>query len=261
LEGSQAIDLGRERSAIEILRAALVMYRRYPLLFATLAVGVIAPYELARLAVTGDGPLGSSGATNAGALALFELIYYALVGPLISALHVHAVIEIGEGRTPRIGPVALQGLRVLAVVAAAEIVAGILIALGFVALIVPGILLSLRWSVVAQTAAVDHEGWLPALRRSGKLTAGNYWHIFRVLLAIGVLTFLIGFLAGAVTGGGHSTSAVSVLFGIVVYTVIASFGALTLAVLYFDLRAREAGPRLDPLPRYGDSPDPFSNPD
>jgi hypothetical protein len=240
VEASQAIDLARERSVGEILSAALDMYRRYPLLFVTLAVGVIAPYELARLAVTGDGPLGSRGSGNTGELVLFELIYYALVGPLISALHVHAVIEVGEGRRPKIGPVAMQGLRVLAVVAAAEIVAGILIALGFVALIVPGILLSLRWSVVAQTAAVDHEGWLPALRRSGKLTAGHYWHIFRVLLAIGVLTFLIAAIAGALTGGGNSANVVSVVVGIAVYTVIASFGALTLAVLYFDLRAREA---------------------
>jgi hypothetical protein len=246
VEASSAIDLNRERSAVEILRAALVMYRRYPLLFATLAVGVIAPYELARLAATGEGPLGSGSTANEGTLLLFELIYYVLVGPLISALHVHAVIEIGEGRKPKLGLVAVQGLRVLAVVAAAEIVAGILIALGFIAFIVPGIILSLRWSVVAQTAAVDHEGWLPALGRSRKLTAGHYWHIFRVLLAIGLLTFLIGLIAGAFTGGGHSTSIVSVLIGIVVYTIIASFEALTLAVLYFDLRAREAGPRLSP---------------
>jgi hypothetical protein len=247
VEASSTIDLGRERSAIEILRTALVMYRRYPLLFATLAVGVIAPYELARLAVTGVGPLGSGKSGTEGTFLLFELIYYVLVGPLISALHVHAVIAIGEGRRPRIGPVALQGLRVLAVVVAAEIVAGILIGLGFVALIVPGIILSLRWSVVAQTAAVDHEGWMPALRRSAQLAAGHYWHIFRVLLAIGFLTFLIAAIVGALVGGGENTSVVSVLVGIVVYTLIASFAALTLAVLYFDLRAREAGPRHDPL--------------
>ncbi|MFZ1926691.1 MAG: hypothetical protein WAU42_11175 [Solirubrobacteraceae bacterium] len=267
MEASSAIDLGRERSAVEILRTALVMYRRYPLLFATLAIGVIAPFELARLAVTGVGPLGSGKVGNEGTFLSFELIYYVLVSPLISALHVHAVIEIGEGRRPRIGPVALRGLGVLTVVVAAEIVAGVLIGLGFIALIVPGIILSLRWSVVAQTAAVDHEGWMPALRRSAQLTAGHYWHIFRVLLAIGFLTFLIAAITAALAGGGNNTSVVSVLIGVVVYTIIASFGALTLAVLYFDLRAREAGPRLDPLAGHADPsmpadpPGPVSNPD
>jgi hypothetical protein len=258
VQASSAIDLGRERSALEILRAALVMYRRYPLLFATLAVGVIAPYELARLAVTGVGPLGSGKSGDEGTLLLFELIYYVLVSPLISALHVHAVIDIGDGHRPKIGPVALRGLRVLAVVVAAEIVAGVLIGLGFIALIVPGIILSLRWSVVAQTAAVDHEGWMPALRRSAQLTAGHYWHIFRVLLAVGFLTFLIAATTGVLAGDGHNTSVLSVLIGIVVYTLVASFGALTLAVLYFDLRAREAGPRLDPLAGYVDPPAPPS---
>ncbi|HEY5262273.1 MAG TPA: hypothetical protein VIJ33_09185 [Solirubrobacteraceae bacterium] len=255
MEASEATDLDRERSVGEILSTSLSVYRHYPLLFATLAVGVIAPYELARLAVTGDGPLGSGGNGKTGALLLFELVYYVLVGPLISALHVHAVVEIGAGRRPTLGSVAVRGLRVLPVVAAAEIIAGILIALGFVAFIVPGIILALRWSVVAQTAAIDHEGWMPALRRSGRLAAGNYWHILRLLLAIGVLTFVVGLLAGAVTAGGRGTSVASVLIGIVVYTLIASFSALTLAILYFDLRARETGPRPSSISSHEDLPE------
>jgi hypothetical protein len=256
VEASAAIDLKRERSVGEILSVALSVYRRYPLLFATLAVGVIAPYELARLAVTGDGPFGSSANGNLGEIWLFQLLYYVIVGPLISALHVHAVLDIGEGLRPRLGSVALRGIRVLPVVAAADIVAGILIALGFVALIVPGVILSLRWSVVAQTAAIDDEGWLPALRRSRQLATGHYGHIFRLLFAIGVLTGVVGFAAGAAGAGGHSAGIISVLAGIVLYTILASFAALTLAILYFDLRAREAGPQHSPLPEYRDLPNP-----
>ena len=254
MEG-QAVDLGRERSVGEILSVALGVYRRYPVLFATLAVGVIAPYELARLAVTGDGPFGSAGSGNTGALLLFQLVYYVLVGPLISALHVHAVVDIGQGQRPAPGSVALRGLSVLAVVMAAEISAGIMIALGFLALIVPGILLSLRWAVVAQTAAIDNEGWLPALRRSRALTAGHYMHIFRLLFAIGILTFVVGLIAGAAVAGGRGTGVVPVVVGIAVYTIVASFSALTLAILYFDLRAREVGPGHDLLTESRDLPD------
>jgi hypothetical protein len=250
VEALQTIDLKRERSVGEILSVTLGMYRRYPLLFATLAVGVIAPYELARLAVTGDGPLRSGGSGQTGALLLFQLVYYVLVGPLISALHVHAVVEIGEGRRPELGYVALRGLRVLPVVAAAEISAGILISLGFLALIIPGILLSLRWSVVAQAAAIDQEGWLPALRRSRQLTQGHYGHIFGLLFVIGVLTFVVGFTAGLIAIGGPGADIGSVLIGIAVYTILASFSALSLAVLYFDLRAREMTPERGSIPEY-----------
>jgi hypothetical protein len=245
VEGTRAIDLDRERSVREILHATLVIYWRYPLLFATLALVVIAPYELARLAVTGNGPLSSS--QNVRADGLFDLLDLSLIGPLISALHIHAVLEIGQGRRPRLGSVAMQGLRVLPVVAAAEIIANILIGIGLIAFIVPGLLLAVRWSVVAQTAAVDNEGWLAALRRSGRLAAGNYGHIFGLLVIIWLVTVAIGvagslIVASATPGPvalSHGSGVGWVLIGIAVHTVIASFTALTLAILYFDLRAGE----------------------
>jgi hypothetical protein len=245
VEGTQPIDLERERSVGEILRVTLVIYGRYPLLFAVLALAVIAPYELVKLAVTGYGPL-AGGAHNAGTDVLFDLLDFSLVSPLISALHIHAVLEIGEGRRPRLGSVAMQGLRVLPVVAAAEIVASILIGIGFIAFVVPGLLLALRWSVVAQTAAIDNEGWLAALRRSGRLAAGNYGHIFGLLVVIWLATILIGVAGGLTVAGsgslllGHGTGIGWVLIGIAAHTIIASFTALTLAILYFDLRAGEA---------------------
>ena len=82
-----------------------------------------------------------------------------------------------------------------------------------------------------------------------------------MLLAIGFLTFVVAAIAGALAGGGNNTGVLSALIGIVVYTIIASFAALTLAVLYFDLRAREAGPRPDPFAGYADPPAPPSIPD
>jgi hypothetical protein len=242
---SQTIDLERERSVGQILSVALSVYRRYPLLFATLAVGVIAPYELARLAVTGAGPLSSGGNGNAGTSFLFQVLDFSLVGPLVSALHVHAVVEIGDGKRPRLASVAMRGLRVLPVVAAAEIIANILIGVGFLALVVPGVILALRFSVVAQTAAIDHEGWQPALGRSRRLTAGHYWHIIGLLVVTAAVTVPIG-IGAAAASSGEGTSVGAVVVGILVHTITASFAALTLAILYFDLRAREARPVLSP---------------
>lgn len=155
MEPPYAIDLDRPRSIGGILAGALGLYRRHPWLFAILALGVIAPYDLAVLAVTGAGPLDTGGHQNAEGYVLLMLLNLSLVGPLISALHVHAVIRIGEAGRPRVGEVALLGLRVLPVVVAAEVMATLGIALGFLALILPGILLSLRWAVVAQAAAVE----------------------------------------------------------------------------------------------------------
>jgi hypothetical protein len=119
------------------------------------------------------------------------------------------------------------------------IAAGLGIALGLFALIIPGIILALRWSVVAQAAAVEREGWLPALKRSGELTRGNYWRILGLLLITGLLSGGVTLAASAVPLGSTSGAA-SVALGIIARTLTASFTALMLALLYFDLRARKA---------------------
>jgi hypothetical protein len=249
VEPPHAIDLDRPRSIGDILAGALGLYRRYPWLFAILALGVIAPYDLVVLAVTGVGPLETGSNQNTQSYLLLLLLNLSLVGPLISALHVHAVIRIGEGSRPSVREVALRGLQVLPVVVAAEVMATLGIALGFLALVVPGILLALRWSVVAQAAAIEQQGWLPALRRSGQLTRGHYWHIFGLLFVTGLLTAVLTRAAAAIPPGS-SSGAGAVALGIAVHTLTASFAALTLALLYFDLLARLDGPPVPSPPEY-----------
>lgn len=233
------MQLERPRSVAEIVAEARDIYKRFPLLFITLALGVIAPFDLAVLAATGHGPL-TRASVGAGTSIVLFLLSYALVQPLVAALDIHAVLEIDEHRRPRLARVAERGLRVLPEVAAAAIAAGLGIGLGLFAFVIPGILLALRWSVVAQTAAVEHEGWLPALRRSGELTRGSYLHILGLLIVTAVLASAVTLAAGAIPLGSTSGVA-SVALGIAVQTITASFTALTLALLYFDLRARGAG--------------------
>lgn len=245
----ESLALDRERSIWQIIGGALALYRRYPLLFLVLAVAVIAPYELFVLAVTGAGPLAHGTHRTFETTVLLDLVNFSLASPLISALHVHAVVLAGEGRTPRLVTVARRGLRVLPVVAAAEIVANMGIWVGLLALLVPGIVLLVRWAVVAQTAAVDHEGWIAALRRSWHLTSGNAWRIFGLFMLSGGLIFAIHTGAAAIPLG--STSGVgSVASGIAVDTVVASLSALVFAFLYFDLCARETNPRRRPIREY-----------
>jgi hypothetical protein len=246
MASEREIDLDQQRSVREILGATVRLYYRYPLLFAILAVAVVAPYDLVVLGITGYGPLRSSH-ENTGISLLLLLLRSSLITPLISALYVHAIVAIGEGLRPRLRAVALQGLRVLPVVAAAEIMASLGIALGLVAFVIPGIVLSLRWAVVAQAAALEGEGWLDALRSSRRLTATHYEHVFGLLFLTGILAFVVLLGVRAIPLGSTSGAA-SVTVGIVVETAIASFAAVTLALLYFGLRAwPEATRRAEPI--------------
>jgi hypothetical protein len=237
---SSCISLATPRSARGIVAATGRLYYSYPLLFMALAVIVMAPYELAVLAVTGYGPL-RHGHESVGTYWVLVLLRTSLITPLISALHMHAVATIGDGDRPRFRSVALRGVQVLPVVAAVEVMSWIGITLGYVALVIPGIALSLAWAVVAQAAALEGGGWTSALRSSRRLTRGHYWHVAGLIVLAGVVS--TGILYGVRRIPlGSSTGAPSVVIGIAIDTVIASFAALTLALLYFDLRARQDAP-------------------
>lgn len=58
LVGEAGIELGRERSVGQILRATLDLYRAFPVLLLILAAAVMVPYDLAVLGATGHGPFG-----------------------------------------------------------------------------------------------------------------------------------------------------------------------------------------------------------
>ncbi len=124
MESALAIDLDRSRSVGELVRSTLRLYDEYPWLFFALAFAVVAPWDLARLAVTGVAPFGRPhvGFVERQLLGLVGLL---LVGPLISAMHVHAVVVIGQGRRPSLRTVGWSGLRVLPIVGVAAAVAGV----------------------------------------------------------------------------------------------------------------------------------------
>jgi hypothetical protein len=230
------LSMSAPRSAPRLLVGTFELYRRYPLLFLVLAAGVIVPYELIALAATGTGAFSRAN-TSFGTQLLLTLADWVLVTPLVSALHVHAVAEVRHSREPRICPVARQGLRALPIVAAATIVSWLGITAGFFLLIVPGVILWLRWAVVAQTAATEHEGWLPALRRSRRLAEGHYGHIAAFLIMVGVIA-TVPFIVGGIAFGHHSVAAAPFLTGLAIRVLTASFAALAGALLYYDLLAR-----------------------
>jgi hypothetical protein len=221
------------RDASALVGATFRLYGRFAYLFPVLAAGVIIPYDVIVLAATGNYQAAHTSAVTEAAV---TLIGWVLISPLISALHVHAVSDVRTGEEPRIGSVTRRGLAALPVVAAATVMSGLGIALGLLALIVPGVLLYFRWAVVAQAAAIDRAGWSEALRSSRLLTAGQYGHIFAVILLTTILTGLISVPVNLALGNSHVPVAVAVQ--IVVHVFTASFAALAWALLYFDLVAR-----------------------
>jgi len=235
--GPYRIDMERPRSVRELLLATLALYRRYPLLFLILALAVVAPYDLAWLGITGYGPLVRLAHAHRALGWLDLLLHTLLIAALISALHLHAVVAIGEGERPRLRVVAMRGFAVLPVVGVAATLATAGIFVGTLALVLPGIVLYVRWGVVAQAAALEHERPTSAIQSSWQLTDGYFRHI------LGLQAVVVALAVGVTDGAralpvGSTSGAASVSLGIAVQTILWSFTALAYALLYFDLVAR-----------------------
>lgn len=75
----------------------------------------------------------------------------------------------------------------------ATILSCIIIVVGFVLLIIPGIYLALRFSMV-RYAVIDGKGIIDSLKESGRLTEGVKWKLFLFFVVLTVLNIL-GFIA------------------------------------------------------------------
>jgi hypothetical protein len=225
----------RGRSTPRLIADTFGLYRRYPLLFFALAAAVIVPYELIVLAVTGDGGSTRSNADVTTELVLTVLDLF-LVASLVSALHVHGVADVRRGEEPRFGPIARRGLAALPVVCAATIMATFGIFLGSL-LIVPGLILWIRWLVVAQAAAIERDGWIAALRRSWALTQRTWLHALVFLVCITLIAGVPAVLLNLALADQPTTVA-TFLAGTLLTVIVISFSALATGLLYFDLRTR-----------------------
>ncbi len=121
----------------------------------------------------------------------------------------------------------------LPVVAAAEIVAGLIEFAGFL-LIIPGVILTVRLAVAAQVAATERTNWPGAIRRSMLLTRGNFLRVLGLVAIQWLLTYLVALIIG------HNNSVVATVVGLILGVLSQSFCTLLISLLYFDLRARDS---------------------
>jgi hypothetical protein len=155
---------------------------------------------------------------------------------------VYALLDVADGRKPRAGDTIQRGLDIFAPLVLVMLLYAGGVALGFIALLAPGIWLLVRWSFCIQSAAVDGRRGPDALRRSAELVDGAWWRVAGITLAanflVGGLSAVVGapFLAAA----NATDKAVFQLVGQTLGGVLfAPPAALITTLLYFDQRLRK----------------------
>ena len=137
-----------------------------------------------------------------------------------------------------------------------SILFGVLVVLGFIALVLPGIWLVTVWSVAVPALMFEHVGGFKALGRSFDLVRGRWWATFAELLVAVIMLLVVLFVVGLIFRGIESGLSVgstglwlalNALSTIVGAMIAYPFMASVIAVIYTDLRVRKEGLDLELL--------------
>ena len=197
-------------------------------------------------------------------LALLALLISLIATTLFTGMVVELVADVQDGRrdaragqllravTPVIGQLILVGL-----------VYAVGVVIGFVLLIIPGLILLTVWAVFAPVIVLERPPGLKALGRSRELVRGSGWQVFGVIL---VLFVGVGVIASAIELAAESAgTGVGIVARVIAGVLTAPISSLAAAVLYFELGGRPAaaaagwgqsGPDPDPDPDPGPDPGP-----
>jgi hypothetical protein len=185
-------------------------------------------------------------------LALVAIALDLVAGTLFTGMVVELVADVQDGRRDAsVGQLLSAVTPVLGQLILVGIVAGIGVVIGFVLIVVPGLILLTIWSVAAPVVVLEKPGVFAALRRSRELVRGNGWQVFGVIVVLYLLVAIVGFIIDAVAESAGSGAGIVVR--VIVGVLTAPFAALAASVLYFELRGISAtdAPSLPPEPADG----------
>jgi len=132
----------------------------------------------------------------------------------------------------------------------ATICVGLVVGLGFLLLVVPGIIFALWFFLTTPAIVVENRSATDGMSRSKALVAGNLGKVFAVGFLVQVITVIIsvplGYVAGRAGGVFFANSAVLQTFLIRLATTLSQvlvmpISAAAFILLYYDLRIRKEG--------------------
>ncbi|MHB8243617.1 MAG: YciC family protein [Solirubrobacteraceae bacterium] len=179
--------------------------------------------------------------TNASSgLRFIALLISLIATTLFTGMVVELVADVQDGRRDASPSQLLRAVTpVIGRLILVAFVAALGVLVGFILIVVPGLILITLWSVAAPVVVLERPPGLGALGRSRELVRGNGWQVFGVLF---VLNILVAIVAGAIEIGADSAgTGVGIVVTVIVGVLTAPLAALGAAVVYFDLRKLKGG--------------------
>jgi hypothetical protein len=248
MEGSQPLAVG------EIVSAAFDLYKRQATHLWTIVAIIIVPVEaivvvLERIILSSGITYARDGTiytTDSGALLTLVVVVLGFIAAVVTVGALSkALLDAYTGHptdwrhSVRFASDRLGALILLA------ILTGLLLAVGYVLFIIPGIYLTVCWLCAVPVLMFEGIGNWGALERSRELIKGHWWTTFGAvlvgLLCIIGLSIVLGIIFAGISNSGH-VSVILVISGIsriisaiITYPIVAAVSAVT----YVELRARK----------------------
>jgi hypothetical protein len=249
----------RRMSITRVFQRAFQAISLNPVVILSLALVVGAVPSLLMTALISRSGIGSQASIQISFGAIIGAGFLSgVVGLVVSALVqgaiTRATVTAIEGRRATFGESLSTALRVLLPLIGLSILLAIGIMIGFVLLIVPGIILLLMWAVAVPSLVVERGGVFAAFARSAELTRGAKWRILGLFLLLAVAYWLLSLVARIVGLGLYSPTAASngftianIIGGIVVGTVFNMIWGTVQPSLYIELRQWKEGGSIENL--------------
>jgi hypothetical protein len=179
------------------------------------------------------------------ALAIIAFVVSLIASTLFTGMIVELVADVQDGRRDASpGQLLRAASPVLGQLILVGIIAGIGIVIGFILVIIPGLILMTIWSVAAPVVVRERPGALRALGRSRELVKGNAWNVFVVILLLVILVGAVSFLIEAIASSAGT--GVGLVVRVIVGILTAPISSLAAAVLYFQLSGAPASGPPEP---------------
>jgi hypothetical protein len=220
----QHLDIGR------VFARIFETYRDQAGLFLPVALAIFIPVAI--LSALAQGGVAASLVFGILAAVLTLIATYAYQGMVVETVR-----DIQDGvRDLSVGGLFRSVAPVLAPLIGASILAGLGIAVGFVLLVVPGLVLLTWWALVAPSIVLERTGAMGAFGRSRELVRGNGWQVFGVIAGILLLQIVVSFVVTAIVAVVANTPVGNAIASLITNTLIAPVTAIAAATMFLELR-------------------------
>lgn len=184
----------------------------------------------------------------------FAALQFLIVQPFLVAATARAAADVYLGAPVTIRGTYRYALGRLPSILWITILTTLAALLGFVLLIIPGIIALVRLAFAPVALVVEGHRGPGALRRSWRLTKGFFWRTLGTLLLSGVIVAIVSGILSipgelAVQALGPDAWPISALVTTLATVLLTPFGMVVIVLLYFDLRIRKEGFDIEVMAR------------